>query len=137
MDIEPINLLNGFIILKYAENTGAFMGFGANWNIYIKYSIFIIIPIIVTVIALIYLMIKEQKMYRLITFSCIIGGAIGNLTDRLFNDFKIIDFLNIGIGNIRTRTFNLADISMLFGMVIYIILSIVIEKNKNINKQDA
>jgi signal peptidase II len=112
---------NNMIVLVYTENTGAFLSLGKNWNIYIKYVVLLIIPIIICLIALLYLMIKETKNYRIITCSCIIGGGIGNLFDRLFNEFTVTDFMNFGIGNIRTGILNMADISVTFGIIFLII----------------
>lgn len=128
----PINIFNDLIILVYAENTGAFLSFGSNLNIYIKYIILLIIPIIVCVFGLIYLMIKEERFYRVIILGSIIGGGIGNLTDRLCNNFTVIDFINFGIGNIRTGILNIADISVTFGIIILLIYETIINKKNMI-----
>jgi signal peptidase II len=120
-DHNPIILLNNTIVLKLAENTGAFLSLGENWNVYIKYFLLLIIPIIICVYGLFYLMFKENKKYRIVIISCMIGGGIGNLVDRLFNGFKVIDFMNFGIGNIRTGILNVADISVTFGVIALII----------------
>jgi signal peptidase II len=117
-------------ILVFTENTGAFLSLGKNWNIYMKYVVLLIIPIFVCIIGLLYLMIKETKNYRIIICSCIIGGGMGNLIDRLFNEFSVIDFLNFGIGSIRTGILNVADISVTFGIIILIIFEMI--KNKKI-----
>jgi signal peptidase II len=118
---NPIVLLNNIIVLILAENNGAFLSMGKNWNIYIKYFALLIIPIIICVYGLFYLMFKETKNYRIILISCIIGGGIGNLIDRLLNGFKVIDFMNFGFGNIRTGILNTADLSVTFGAIILII----------------
>ena len=118
---EPIRLLNNLIVFRYAENTGAFLSMGTNWNVYIKYTVLLIIPIIICIAGIVHLMFREDKMYRVIIISCIIGGGIGNLADRLFNEFKVIDFINVGIGNIRTGILNIADLSVTFGCIILMI----------------
>ena len=114
--------LNNIFILVYTENTGAFLSLGRNWNIYVKYFVLLIIPIIVCIAGLLYLMIKETKNYRIITCSCVIGGGIGNLVDRLFKEFTVIDFMYFGIGNIKTGILNVADLSVTFGILILIII---------------
>jgi signal peptidase II len=128
---DPIKLLNDIIILTFTENTGAFLSLGAKWNIYIKYFVLLIVPIIICIIILIYLMTKEAKMHRIIIGSCIIGGGIGNLFDRLFNNFKVIDFMNYGIGNIRTGILNVADLSVTFGVIILMLFEILVKEKKN------
>jgi signal peptidase II len=78
---------------------------------------------------LLYLLLKETKNYRRIICSCIIGGGIGDLIDISFNEFTIIDFMNFGIRNIRTGILNVADISVTFGVIIFIIFEI-LQKQK-------
>jgi len=130
---ESKSFIKNIFVLVYAENTGAFLSLGKNWNIYIKYTVLLIIPIIICIIGLLYLMIKEKKDYRIIICSCIIGGGIGNLADRLFNEFTVIDFMNFGIGNIRTGILNIADISVTFGVILLLIFEMIHDK-KIINK---
>ena len=54
----------------------------------------------------------------------IIGGGLGNLIDRLSNNFRVVDFINFGIGNVRTGILNVADMSVTFGVIILAIYSI-------------
>jgi len=133
---EALSFLNNFFVLIYAENTGAFLGFGKDWNIYVKYIIFLVIPIILCIFVLLHLMFKEKLKHRIIIGSCIIGGGIGNLVDRLFNNFTVIDFMNFGIGNIRTGILNFADLPVTFGIFALIIFEIILDrKRKGNNKQ--
>jgi len=128
---EAISFFNNIFVLVYAENTGAFLSLGKDWNIYIKYAVLLIIPIIICIAGLLYLMIKEKINHRIIICSCIIGGGIGNLVDRLFNKFTVIDFMNFGIGNIRTGILNIADISVTFGVILLIIFEMIQKKRIN------
>ena len=123
-----ISFFNNKFVLVYAENTGAFLSLGRNWSIYAKYAVLLIIPIFICITGLLYLMVKEEKKYRIIICSCIIGGGIGNLVDRLFNEFTVIDFMNFGIGKIRTGILNVADISVTFGIIILIIFEMIQSK---------
>jgi signal peptidase II len=75
-------------------------------------------------------MIRETKLIRVILWSCIIGGGIGNLADRLLNNFRVIDFLNFGIGNLRTGVLNIADISVTFGVIALILFEMNIIKER-------
>jgi signal peptidase II len=121
-DQPPLVFLNRLFVLVYRENTGAFLSMGAGWNIYIKYAVLLIIPILVCLGGLLYLMFRENRTYRIISLSCVIGGGIGNLTDRLFNDFRVIDFMNFGIGELRTGVLNVADLSVTFGALCMVLL---------------
>ncbi|MDR2588035.1 MAG: signal peptidase II [Spirochaetales bacterium] len=116
-----LRFLNDTIILTYTENRGSFLSLGADWNIYIKYCVLLVIPVVTCIFALLYLVRRETKLYRIITGSCIIGGGFGNLADRFFGNFTVVDFLNFGIGNIRTGILNSADMSVTFGIIAFFI----------------
>ncbi|QIE01892.1 signal peptidase II [Buchnera aphidicola] len=61
---------------------------------------------------------KTKKMNQIISLSLIIGGAIGNLIDRIFYGF-VIDFIDLHIKNWHFATFNIADCSIFFGIIIF------------------
>lgn len=50
-----------------------------------------------------------------------LGGAIGNLIDRVRFDGLVIDFMNLGIGPLRTGIFNVADVAISVGAVLLIL----------------
>lgn len=52
--------------------------------------------------------------------SLIFGGAIGNLIDRIRMG-AVIDFIDIGIGNLRWPTFNVADSCITIGVIIFLV----------------
>jgi signal peptidase II len=128
---EAISFLKNMFVLVYAENTGAFLSLGKNWNEYVKYFVLLIIPILICIALLIYLIIKETKRYRLILGACFVGGGVGNLIDRLFNNFTVIDFLNFGIGNLRTGILNVADLSVTFPAIIFVIMELIYGKKES------
>ena len=59
----------------------------------------------------------------------ILSGAIGNLIDRLLYG-KVVDFLDLMIGNFHWYIFNIADSSVTIGMILFIIHSFYIEQKK-------
>ncbi len=60
---------------------------------------------------------RYQRPWTLIALGLILGGAIGNLIDRLWLG-KVIDFINIGIGDNRWPYFNIADSGISVGVVL-------------------
>ena len=48
----------------------------------------------------------------------ILAGGVGNLIDRVRLDGIVIDFLNLGIGGVRTGIFNVADIAITAGFLL-------------------
>ena len=81
---------------------------------------------------------KEKNGHPLIKYglALILGGAIGNLIDRLLYG-KVVDFLDLMIGNFHWYIFNIADSSVTIGMILFIIHSIYIEQKKTNNKLTA
>jgi len=54
---------------------------------------------------------------RIISLSLVLGGGVGNLIDRIFNQGHVIDFMNLGIGSLRSGIFNVADVAITAGVV--------------------
>ena len=133
---DTIYLFYNTVILKYAENTGAFLSVGSEWPDYAKYIALIIIPILVCLYGLYYCAFKLTDKKTVIVFVCIIGGGLGNLIDRLFNNFTVVDFLNFGIGSIRTGILNVADMSVTFGVIYLIVEQIKGNRLKPVNPKD-
>ena len=114
---ETLSYFYNTVVLEYAENRGAFLSIGSNWPDVIKYITLLIIPIIGCLYGLYYCAFKLTDKRTIIVFVSIIGGGLGNLIDRLFNDFRVVDFLNFGIGSLRTGILNVADMSVTFGVI--------------------
>ena len=75
---------------------------------------------------------KEKNGHPLIKYglALILSGAIGNLIDRLLYG-KVVDFLDLMIGNFHWYIFNIADSSVTIGMILFIIHSFYIEQKKS------
>ena len=106
-----------FFRFQYAENTGAFLSLGANlpdpWRV-------LIFNLMVGLIILGVIVVTYRKHHPLtlsIALSLIIAGGLGNLIDRIFRDGRVIDFMNMGIGGLRTGIFNVADIAITSGCI--------------------
>jgi len=54
--------------------------------------------------------------------SLILGGGLSNLYDRIAYG-KVVDFMNMGIGDLRTGIFNVADMFILAGIIWYVFTS--------------
>ncbi|MDP4238160.1 MAG: signal peptidase II [Bacteroidota bacterium] len=127
---DQLSFFYNTVILKYTENTGAFLSLGSDWPDSVKYILFIILPILVCLYGLYYCAFKLTDKKMIIVFVSMIGGGLGNLIDRLLNDFAVVDFLNFGIGRLRTGILNVADISVTFGVIFLIIDQLVRSRSK-------
>ena len=81
---------------------------------------------------------KEKNGHPLIKYglALILSGAIGNLIDRLLYG-KVVDFLDLMIGDFHWYIFNIADSSVTIGMILFIIHSIYIEQKKTNDESTA
>ncbi|MEN0004266.1 MAG: signal peptidase II [Bacteroidota bacterium] len=106
--------------LQFAENTGAFLSMGANQSETIRYWVLKVFPIIMLTGLFFYLLFsKSLDWWQIAAFSFILGGGLSNIYDRLQYG-KVVDFMNIGIGNLRSGIFNVADMSIMLGLFILI-----------------
>ena len=115
--LEPIGslpLIDEFLRLKYAENTGAAFGsFSAHTDLL---SIFTFLMII---IGLLYLFIKKRKLdVEYVCIALIIAGGLGNLIDRVFRGF-VVDYIEPLF--INFAIFNFADILVTCSSVVLVI----------------
>ena len=119
---ESFSYLSGVVQIQYSENTGAILGLGANLPDGMRDLIFMISSGIVIFGMLWFaLSTREMTLVSLIGSALVIGGGLGNLWDRIFNDGVVIDFMHIGIGSLRTGIFNLADVAIFAGAGLIII----------------
>jgi signal peptidase II len=118
---EQIPVVGDLFILLNVENKGAFLGLGSDLNPVIKLIILQIAPIAVLIYLIYYIIsTKELNTAKTLALSSITGGGIANIYDRIVYG-SVTDFLFIDLGGIfKTGIFNVADMSVSFGMVVLI-----------------
>lgn len=120
--------LGGSFLLVYAENDGAFLSMGSSWPVAVKMAVFIVLPLLVCLYGLWYAAARETSAFRAGIIATIVAGGVGNLQDRLLNSFHVVDFMNFGIGNLRTGILNVGDMSVTFGVIALVIALWVAER---------
>lgn len=105
-----------FLNIVNVRNTGA--AFGMFRSLGSGFFIIISLAAIIFVVNLI-----MRNAYNFIGLSLILGGAVGNLIDRLFYG-KVVDFIDFSIGNFHWPAFNVADSSLTIGIGIILITSL-------------
>jgi len=116
---ESIPVIDGFFYITSHRNRGAAFGILQN-----KQWLFIIITFIVIGFVIYYLwQLKNEQPLMSFSFSWILGGAIGNLVDRLKTG-EVVDFLHFQFGSYHFPIFNVADSAIVCGVVILIIFTI-------------
>ena len=116
-----------FLNLTLNWNTGIAFGFLSS-NAGLSYHL-ISALILLIIIYLIYLMVTSDKFGKL-TLSLIIGGAMGNLYDRL-NYYAVPDFIDFHINSFHWFTFNIADIFITLGIIMMLFKEIFFNKKIN------
>ncbi len=102
--------------LQYAENPGAFLGLGGQIPASARPLILIGINVVIT-LGLLAAIVFGGRMTpaRLAGCALLLSGALGNLIDRMRFDGLVIDFMNLGIGPLRSGIFNVADVAIMLG----------------------
>jgi signal peptidase II len=115
---EALHLLGDMVRLHLSENTGAFLGLGAALPPNLRFWIFTVAAgLMLAGIALYTATSPELPADGVIALACVIGGGVSNLIDRVVHNGRVTDFLNFGIGNLRTGILNVADIAITFGAI--------------------
>ena len=115
--------------LQYAENKGAFLGLGASLSDETRKIIFIAGNSLLLFGFLAFLIFARAiPGLTTVALSLFVGGGISNIIDRVVYDGHVIDFLNIGIGSLRTGIFNIADVAIMSGGLLFIIKGFHFEK---------
>lgn len=120
-----VQVAGDYVILRYAENNGAFLSMFSTLPRSFRTVMLIILPVIALGLLALYLFRSTGLSLPFMVALCsILGGGISNvLIDRVFNNQYVVDFMNIGIGPVRTGIFNFADLSILFGSIAVIVLT--------------
>lgn len=105
--------------LTYAENTGGFLSLGADMPRALRTGVFTVatgaILLVLGVIAWRY----RDSVGHAAAFSLFMAGGVSNWFDRV-NDGRVVDFMNVGIGWLRTGIFNVADVAIMLGVALFV-----------------
>ncbi|MGH7853215.1 MAG: signal peptidase II [Candidatus Binatia bacterium] len=108
--------------LQYAENTGAFLSLGSSlpepWR-HIVFTVFVGIFLLALFAYLFFNRTLPREYIACLALVC--GGGLSNLIDRIAYDGRVVDFLNAGIGPLRTGIFNVADMAITGGAILLLI----------------
>jgi signal peptidase II len=124
--------LTGFFNLTYVHNYGAAFSFlydAGGWQVYFLSTVALAVS------ALILWWLRQATKEQLllpVAFSFILGGALGNVFDRIMHGY-VIDFLDFYYGTFHWPAFNVADSAIFIGAALLIIDMF---KNKEANKVD-
>ena len=118
---QSIEIIPNFADLTYLRNTGAAFGFLAGARSSLRIVFFALISS-VAIGCIVYLIrgLRPQRKGLLVSLSLILGGALGNLIDRLRLG-EVIDFIDLHWYDIHWPAFNVADSAISIGVVLLFI----------------
>lgn len=130
-DDERISVVDNFVTLMRVENEGAFLSLGNSLPKVVRFIFLTLFPLAILGFGIGYLFTKHDlSKAMLIGFAFVIGGGIGNLYDRLVYG-SVTDFMHIDFVIFQTGIFNMADVSIMTGMAIVIIGSLLTRQKGN------
>lgn len=115
---ESIPIVGDLLRLIHTRNSGAVFGLFRDNAFLFGLASIVVIGLIVAFHAR-----SGRSAYLSVTLGLLLGGAIGNLTDRLRLGY-VIDFVDAGIGTLRFYTFNVADAAISLSVLMLILLAI-------------
>jgi len=109
---QPVALLGDTVRLTMVHNTGAAFGLFPGSRVP-----FIVISLLaIGVVVTLFLRETYRSLANRILLGCILGGAIGNLADRVRMGY-VVDFIDLGVGSLRWPVFNVADSAVTLGVI--------------------
>ena len=116
---SPQSFLQNTIRLQYAENSGAFLSLGAELPDTLRTMILTVGVAFLLVLVAILAIHRHWVGLPLAGAALMWGGGASNLVDRAARG-HVVDFLNVGLGSLRTGIFNVADVAVLLGAVLIV-----------------
>jgi signal peptidase II len=126
---EAIPLIPGFFNLTHVHNTGAafsFLSQAGGWQRWFFAALAVVVSVTLT---LWLARLKKHEILLAVSISLILGGAIGNLIDRLAYGY-VIDFLDVYYQSWHWPAFNIADSAICVGVALLILESFGVGRGK-------
>jgi signal peptidase II len=108
--------------LQYAENDGAFLSLGGNLPELPRFWLLTVgVGLMLLGIVIFALWSKKLTPAMVAGYALIASGGLSNWVDRATNNGRVVDFMNMGIGRLRTGVFNVADLAIIAGIVVLLL----------------
>lgn len=110
--------LDDTIRIQHVKNSGGFLGLGETLSPSSRFWVFTVINgLLLFGICLFLWKKRDIPIFSFFSLVLFLAGGIGNQIDRLMQQGLVTDFLNLGIGPIRTGIFNVADVAISVGLL--------------------
>lgn len=109
--------------LQFATNEGAFLSLGAGLSDSARYWVLTVaVGLLLGGIMIYTLGSRKLDVWQVAGYALIAGGGFSNWVDRARFGGKVVDFMNMGIGSLRTGIFNVADLAILAGIGVLLVV---------------
>ncbi len=113
---REIPFLKGLVTFSLVENHGGFLGIVSSLPVGLRFFFLNICVALLLFGCLTYLLrFSGQNPRTWMPLALITGGGLSNLLDRLIGNGGVTDFIIVGLGDLQTGIFNLADVFILLG----------------------
>jgi signal peptidase II len=109
----PHEILGSHLRLTLVYNPGA--AFGLNLGVYSRWIFMALTAGALVILGRLYQATKQTDYLRVLALGLVCGGAVGNLIDRVRSATGVVDFIDVGVGDLRWPTFNVADMAVSVG----------------------
>lgn len=117
---ESIPLVETFDLLRLTFITNT----GAAWGILRGYHTLLVLVAVLVSLGCIWIIETASRPLVRLSASCILGGGLGNMLDRLFLSYGVVDFVDVGFYGVRWPAFNVADSLLFVGMIFFVLATI-------------
>jgi signal peptidase II len=105
--------------LRYVENRGGFLGLGGDLPAWSRAGLFTVGSAVMLVLVAVALPKHRTNLQLLLGLGLLWAGGSSNLLDRVARG-SVVDFMNVGVGSVRTGIFNIADLAVMAGIVLLV-----------------
>jgi len=135
----PVHVMGDVFRLQYSVNEGAFLGLGAGLPDAVQFWVFTVLVGAALLGGLGFVWASQALKHPvdIVGVSLLIGGGLSNLVDRLLNQGQVADFLSVGVGNLRTGVFNVADVAIMVGPGILLVWNLLLRRPDRSTKESA
>jgi signal peptidase II len=109
----PHEILGTHLRLTLVYNPGA--AFGLNLGVYSRWIFMALTAGALVILGRLYQATRQGDFLRTMALGLVCGGAVGNLIDRIRSAHGVVDFIDVGVGDLRWPTFNVADMAVSVG----------------------
>ncbi len=117
---EPRPVVGEVVRFTLSYNTNAAMGLSLGGDSR-RFVLSALTIAALVVLGLLYHRTPASERLRVIGVALVVGGALGNLLDRIRSSAGVVDFIDVGVANVRFWTFNVADIGITAGAVLLLL----------------